>query len=317
MKNFEEFYNELQNGDNGELEVTWQLAKKEDKKIKKVSIIICAIIDILYVFMILRNGIISSMLFAIFPTIMFVLLINVFVVAIVNIIVGKNKFEYNKQFKKIVINKLMSNFYNELKYFPNEPMPGRIYRSLGYEYYNRYKSDDYFEALIDNKYSIQMAEVLTQEQETHTDSEGHTHTTTTTKFHGLFAKIVLDKSINSELRIMQNGTLFFSNKLKMDSKEFEKYFDVKATNPIIGMQLLTADVMEELIEFENNTKMKFDIVIRGEELYLRFHSGAMFEAGKFKNGALDEKIIQKYFDILNFTYNLSHKIINLINETQV
>ena len=47
------------------------------------------------------------------------------------------------------------------------------------------------------------------------------------EFNGLFAKIILDKNINSELRIMQNGKfLLDKNKLNMDSSEFEKYFDV-------------------------------------------------------------------------------------------
>ena len=75
--------------------------------------------------------------------------------------------------------------------------------------------------------------------------------------------------------------------------------------------------MEELIEFENKTNMKFDIFIKDNELYLRFHSGEMFEAGNLKNGALDKETIQKYFYMLNFTYNLSKRLINLVDETQI
>lgn len=127
----------------------------------------------------------------------------------------------------------------------------------------------------------------------------------------------MDKSINSELQIMQNGSFALSKKLKMDSSEFEKYFDVKASNQIIGMQLLTADVMQELVDFENKTKMKFDIVIKENELYLRFHSGNMFEPTNLKKGPLDKEAIQKYFYMLNFTYNLSNKLINVINETEI
>lgn len=162
-----------------------------------------------------------------------------------------------------------------------------------------------------------MAEVVTENVESYKDSNGNTCTRTTKEFHGLFAKILMNKSIESELKIMQDGKLFFDNKLKMDSSKFEKYFDVKASNPIIGMQLLTADVMEELIEFENKTKMKFDIIIRNNELYLRFHSGEMFEVRNLKNSSLDKESIQKYFYMLNFTYNLSKRLINLVDETQI
>jgi hypothetical protein len=197
-------------------------------------------------------------------------------------------------------------------------MPEYIYKQPKYEYFDEYYSEDYLEAQIDNKYSIQMGEVLSQKEEEYTDSDGNTQTRIVTVFHGLFAKIAMDKSIKGELRIMQDGEFFFDkHRLKMDSSEFEKHFDVKASDQIVGMQILTADVMEELIQFENRTKMKYDVYINGSNLYLRFHSGNMFEAGNLKNGALDKNTIQKYYYMLNFTYNLSKKIIDVVEDVQI
>ena len=104
-------------------------------------------------------------------------------------------------------------------------MPEYIYENAGYEYYDCYSSDDYFEAQINNKYSIQMAEVLTKEKREHEDANGEKREEEIIEFNGLFAKIILDKNINSELRIMQNGKfLLDKNKLNMDSSEFEKIF---------------------------------------------------------------------------------------------
>jgi len=310
MKTFDEIYEELRSGDNNELNQAWKEAEKERKKVSKICKTICLPIDILAIIIIISTGI----LFLIMP----ILFINLFVIIIVNILFSKDTSNYNGKYKEIVIKKLMNNFYNNLEYFPTKEMPEYIYRNLRYEHYDRYRSEDYFEALINNKNSIQMAEILTQEEEEYKDSDGKTHTRWITKFHGLFAKIEMDKSINEELRVMQNGGAFFrGNQLKMDSSEFEKYFDVQISNKILGMQLLTADVMEELVEFENKTKMKFDIFIKGNELYLRFHSGNMFEATNLKNGPLDKNIIQKYFYMLNFTYNLSNRLIKLVNETEI
>lgn len=318
MKTFDKIYDELQNANNSELNSAWHEAKKESERNKKIAGIICLIIDILFIIMFFKNVINFDSIFLIFY-IMFALMINVIIFITVVVITGASKKRrlFNEKYKKIVINKIMNNFYNNLEYFPQKPMPEYIYKQLEYEYYDIYKSDDYFEAQIDNRYSIQMAEILTQEEKTYKDSEGNTKTETITIFHGLFAKIVMDKSINSELRIMQNRTILEKDRLNMDSSEFEKYFDVKASNPIIGMQLLTADVMEELVQFENKTNMKFDVVIKEKELYLRFHSGSMFEAGNLKKGALDKESIQKYFYMLNFTYNLSNKLINVVNDTQI
>ena len=43
----------------------------------------------------------------------------------------------------------------------------------------------------------------------------------------------------------------------------------------------------------------------------------MFEVGNIKNEVLDKNTIKKYFYMLNFTYNLSKKLIDLVNETQI
>lgn len=251
---------------------------------------------------------------------MFIFIIDTVIYVIITLISGFSKEykELNTQYKNIVIKKIINNFYDNLEYFPYKSMPEYIYENAGYEYYDCYSSDDYFEAQINNKYSIQMAEVLTKEKREHEDANGEKREEEIIEFNGLFAKIILDKNINSELRIMQNGKfLLDKNKLNMDSSEFEKYFDVKTTNKIIAMQLLTSDVMEELIKFEDKTKMKYDIYIKNDELYLRFHSGAMFEIENLKKEILDKELIEKYFYILNFTYNLSNKLINIINDTQI
>ena len=314
MKTFDEIFKELQNADNNELNMAWQEVQKETKKTKKITIIVCLIINIIALTLFYKNGL---NLIYIMPMIVPVFVINIFAIIIINILFSKNKIKYNGKYKQIVIPKLISNFYNDVEYFWNKPIPEYIYEKLQYEYYDNYESEDYFEGYIDNKYSIQMAEVLTQEEEEYEDSDGETHTRMITKFNGLFAKIVMHKSIKSELKIMQNGSFIFNKKLKMDSSEFEKHFDVKASNPIIGMQLLTADVMEDLVQFENKTKMKFDIIIKDNELYIRFHSGGMFEPGNHKKEVLNKNTIQKYFYMLNFTYNLSSRLINIVNDTQI
>ena len=213
----------------------------------------------------------------------------------------------------------IDNFYDNLEYYPLKEMPERIYEKPNYnEYYNEYHSEDYFEGQIKNKYYIDMAEVFTEHVETHTDSEGNTHTTRTTIFHGLFAKVTSEKSITSELRIEQDKIgKYNKNRLNMDSSEFEKYFDVITDNKIIAMQLLTADVMEEMIEFENKTNMKYDIVVKENEIYLRFHCGDMFEPQSVRKGIINKAQLEKYFYMLNFTYNLSNRLIELINETEI
>lgn len=316
MKTLDEIYKELESEDIKELDTAWKEAKKESEKSKKITLIICSIIDIFAIIFLLKIILEKALMFLPF-IITFTLIINIFIIVIINIIFNKNRNKYNGKYKNIVINKLIKNFYDNVEYFPDKQMPRYIYDENEYEYYNIYKSEDYFEGQINKENSIQVAEILTQKKETYKDSNGETKTRIITKFHGLFAKIVINKSIIEELKIMQNGTQFLKNKLKMDSSEFEKYFDIKASDKIVGMQLLTADVMQELVEFQNKTNMKYDIVIKRNEIYLRFHSGEMFEYNNFKNGILDKENIRKYFYMLNFTYNLSNKLIKVINDLEI
>ena len=83
------------------------------------------------------------------------------------------------------------------------------------------------------------------------------------------------------------------------------------------MQLLTADIMEKILEFKKKTGENFDIFISENNIYLRFHCGSMFEPTLVKKEILDEKSLRTYYDILNFVNDLSRKIIKIIDETEI
>ena len=320
MKNFEDLFKEIE--ENQEIKKSWQEAREEQKKMNKIRGIIAIITIVVGLgFIILKmnlNSYKECNAFLIIPSLFFIFFVNL-IAFVITCLISKKQNAYKLEFKQVIIKKLIDNFYDNLEYYPLKEMPERIYEKPNYnEYYNEYHSEDYFEGQIKNKYYIDMAEVFTEHVETHTDSEGNTHTTRTTIFHGLFAKVTSEKSITSELRIVQDKIgKYNKNRLNMDSSEFEKYFDVITDNKIIAMQLLTADVMEEMIEFENKTNMKYDIVVKENEIYLRFHCGDMFEPQSVRKGIINKAQLEKYFYMLNFTYNLSNRLIELINETEI
>ena len=320
MKNFDDLFKEIE--ENQEIKKSWQEAREEQKKMNKIRGIIAIITIVLGLgFIILKMNLNSYKefnAFLIIPSLFFIFFVNL-IAFVITCLISQKQNAYKLEFKQVIIKKLIDNFYDNLEYYPRKEMPERIYEKPNYnEYYNEYHSEDYFEGQIKNKYYIDMAEVFTEHVETHTDSEGNTHTTRTTIFHGLFAKVTSEKSITSELRIVQDKIgKYNKNRLNMDSSEFEKYFDVITDNKIIAMQLLTADVMEEMIEFENKTNMKYDIVVKENEIYLRFHCGDMFEPQSVRKGIINKAQLEKYFYMLNFTYNLSNRLIELINETEI
>lgn len=313
-KSFEECLEDIKNSTSSDFEELEIKAKQESKKKARWFFSLACIFDlpILYFFLKSKMMFFLPMIFA--P----IFIIDVFIYLILTLCFSKNKKEYITSFKANVIQKLMCNFYGHVNYMPEKYMPEDIYNLGKYnEYYNEYTSDDYMEGLLEDKYLTKMAEVHTVEETTTTDSDGNTTTERTTKFHGLFAQIKMDKSINSDLLIRQNWTIRKKDRLDMDSDEFEKVFDVSATNQIIGMQLLTHDIMEILLSFQKMTKIKYDVSIYNDTIYLRFHTGAMFELKSFKKGAFDEEMLRKYFNVLDFTRTLSNMLIDLIEKTEI
>lgn len=83
------------------------------------------------------------------------------------------------------------------------------------------------------------------------------------------------------------------------------------------MQLLTSDIMQELVDFRKKTNLNYDIVIKNNVIYLRFHCGYIFEPQAIRKGIADKKSIERYFNILNFIYELSKKLIKTIDETEI
>ena len=316
-KCFEDLYEDLLISDSEKFNTIAEKAKKEKKICIIVFLVLAIIIDYFLATRIFNfaSGVnMPGLIFILVP----ILIIDIFLYVIINLPFSKNRNKYNYEFKKIIIEKLLHNFYNKINYTPNLKMPKEIYCEAQYrEYFNRYYSDDYMSGFLNDKYPFKMAEVKTVEETTTTDADGNTDTDRTTKFHGLFARIEMNKSINSNLSIGAKTSIYSSKRLEMDSQEFEKYFDVSSSNPIIGMQLLTHDIMELLLSFRKLTDIKYDILINNNVMYLRFHTYSIFELHSIKKGAFDKVMLKKYYDVLDFTYTLSKTIIDLIEKTEI
>jgi hypothetical protein len=160
-----------------------------------------------------------------------------------------------------------------------------------------------------------MAEVHTERRDV--DEEGRV--SYTTLFHGLFAQVEFDKFISGKTNLRRNSVikLFSSNsRLTMDSGEFEKIYDVYSTDKIITMQIFTADIMQMFIDFKDQNEFVPELTIKGNKLYIRFNTGNMFEANILKS-ALDYSTLQRYFNTINFTLELTEKIVKNIKETEI
>ena len=210
---------------------------------------------------------------------------------------------------------MVKNFFDEADYIPQKGISRYDYDEANYhESYNIYSSEDYIEGLIDNKNKIELAEVETVEEKKEKDSDGNETTERTTKFHGLFAKIKLNKTTQNNLIISPNSFIKGMGRLEMDSQEFEEYFDVWTKDKIMGMQMLTSDIMELLVDFRKRLNMNFDVRIFEDIIYIRLHIGPIFDPVISQESPIDMKSTQEFYDILEFIYALSKQIIKIAEE---
>ncbi len=307
-ENYIDFFSSL-DVDNNKIISKWEELRKKERKISLITIIIILVID---AFILYKIKIFS--IFVIVP----IFIADMFMFIISKIVSGnKDIVEFNKDYKYKVINKMLENFIEELDYIPLKSMPSNIYDEAEYRgYYNRYYSDDYFEGKIHNQ-KIIMADLLVEEETKERDKDGNEKTETTIIFNGLFGKINLNKSINCNMTITKYYSFSFPNKqkLKMDSYEFEKVFNVYTDNNIIAMQLLTSDIQEDILALYNKYKINFYISIMQNKMYVLFNTGKMFEVFSTKNSP--NEVLEKYFEIMKFIYKLVDKILKTIENAQI
>lgn len=291
MKNFNEIYQKLYNEYHEEMENIHQENSKKSKKKITITIILLIL------------SILISM-----PILTIVLVIYLLI-----LLLGQNS-KFKAIYKDTIISSLVHYYDSSLTFDKSRSISSMVYKQAEFEKYDEFYSDDYISGKIDGIIDFAMGDVHTIDVST--DSDGHT--TRTTIFRGLFSSGNLDKTVNGTIKMRSDkGFLgkFFSDKTKMsmDSGEFEKHFDVYATDKILAMRIFTSDIMDFLISFKTQNKIKFELTIKNNNLFVRIHCGNMFE-GSSAQKALDFETLYKYFKFLDFMCELNKKIYYVLQE---
>ena len=311
MKSFNEVYEQVHKESFEELEI---LRKKAKRKLFR-SLLIIGIVIVFVVFFFKKAN--SDYFMSGRQTIFLFYFSAVIVMIFIIIVVAISKTKYTPTFKEKVIGPFIKNIDKNLQYKPNEGISSVIYRMGEFEGYDNYYTEDLIIGKLDEKYSFQMAEVRTEEEST--DSDGDTHTYTV--FHGLFGNVECAKNIETTFKVRSDkgvlGKMFKGKtKVEMDSQEFEKYFDVYGDNKIIVMQILTSEVMSTMIDFIQQSKIKYELTINKDQMYIRFHTGGVFEPSLFKN-SLDYSMLKKYYDIIDFVFKVTREINSVIEKVEI
>jgi len=324
-ESFVDLYTRLYNENFNELET---LREKEKSKSIKIFLLIIGVMICFSIFPIL--GIVAFMCFIVYiiksnlknvkkgTTIIKTELVNG---EIVSHSIFEGEESYKRVFKEKIITPIIQNVIPEANYTPRAGITESEYRQGNWERYDRYRTEDKIEANIylkdtsNKKIELKIAEVHTENE--NTDDEGNTMYITV--FHGLVGSAKLPKDISCYLRVERNSFNLFGgpkDRLEMDMAEFEKVFDVKTDDRIKAMQILTADIMTELLDLAKTSKIKFEFYINNDIMHIRFHTGEMFEPEVFgKSMQLDK--LRKCFDKIETVKNVTEHICQTIEQTEI
>lgn len=287
--NFEEIYKKIISELNAE-----DIEKSRKIKLERKEIII------LVIFFIIALLTCSS-------TIFLAVLLMLCIMIISKKIKNKNRF-----FKQNVMTKMVKYYNDSFEYNANMGIGSAEYSQIWKEHYDRYYAEDDIKGILANNYSFEMSNV--KAQIVSKDSKGKE--VLRDIFSGIFAKINLPMDFMGELYICEKSrNIKDQEKIRMDFSEFEKHFKVYGQNKMTAFQLLTLDIMQMLIEYEEQSKIEFEICIKNDKLYVRFFTGDIFELGLAEN-ATNHDVIQKHYCILHFIVKLSEKLSNIIKEMQ-
>lgn len=216
------------------------------------------------------------------------LVIAVVIVMVIFSFLTRNKVEaYNRKYADTVGRELLNQYFENVYYHDGDQFGFRsIYKEAGYkEHYDISHSRRQMD-LVYKGHNIKLMDILLEEETT--DQDGNTHTYTV--FNGLLLEIEGSYGIGTKMSITKNRDIGVGkNKLEMDSKEFEDFFNVYTDDKVKSMQLLTAEVMERFKEMYGFSKNGFDVTFNNGKLYLRLYSsGHMFDYGT-------EEVIEKEY----------------------
>ena len=217
----------------------------------------------------------------------------------------ENKKKFNIEFKKKIIPGIVSFISPTLHYYYDGD------RSMFHTYklvfpdndeYNGYESTDYIHGKM-HDIPLEICKISLMNFSNKTNEEINRIETF------LFSRNKINFSLPTTLTIKPNNyfNIHKIDKVEMDSQEFEKYFDVFSSSDIVAMQVLTHDVMEELADFYIQYGCKFEVIIKDNNIFIKFITGDVFNP-KVTKKVVDSDLLWMYYTILNFVTSLCIKI---------
>lgn len=195
----------------------------------------------------------------------------------------KQKREYILKFKKYFVQSTLKTVFTDLTYRPEQGMGRDVIASTKMMHMgDRYSSNDY----ISGKYKdigFRQADIHIEEERETTDSDGNTRTYWVTLFKGRWMIFDFNKTFKADLQVCQKyfGNNRVSNwgnenkfeKVKLESMDFNKRFNVYAQSDHEAFYLLTPPIMEKIIKLDDMNQGRLLLCFIDNKLHIGLYDG--------------------------------------------
>lgn len=214
----------------------------------------------------------------------------------------KNESKYIEFYKKEIINSFFNSLNEKLIYVRSRNEITEIMQEYEVSRFNKlfdaFEANDFVEGYIDRDVFVKMCGLHVR--------IGAGKKSHRLRINSVFSFTVLNKYIRNQIKITTKHKLE-KDAIEIGSEEFEKLFHIASTNKELVKNLLNSEVMNYLINFHNETKINFEIILKSNRLYLRFFRDGMFEP-KVYGPSLNKALLIKDFRMLSFVVSLTRKI---------
>ena len=190
--------------------------------------------------------------------------------------------QYKEMFKECIIRPYVEKSNPSLQYEVSGGIDNEEYKNAGFDnkdFTNVEKDDHIWGNIVPNVY-MDMSEVKTIYKREFRNKNGKLiSSSSSTIFHGMVAILKSTKFNFGTIYIKKDKLKLLPQKdrIKIDSVDFEKYFDAYSSNRTEAKRLLDFQLVNALVKFKVESGLDFEMVIKGSTIYLRFFTGPMFE----------------------------------------
>lgn len=256
------------------------------------------------------------------------------------------KEKYAKIYKELVIEPMVNSFKTHITYDSDGGVPSGVYEAAEFGDQIVYADDVMYGNLEEDcKFIIaDIATISTENVEIKYDTvldyvsdlskpkikNETANPQRLNSFEGVFVRFELPKAFDTKLYLRKdandknlvNKTLgaimpFEEFRVELDYSNFEKIFDVYAYDKLKATQIFTPSVMYELVKFYNEMGIEYEITIKENFVYLRFWTGGVFEPPMLTDFSLDRDTLYSYYELLNFIFDLIHKLLKIISQNSI